>query len=1056
MTPERWATVKAILARALEEDKNRRRALVDEACGSDEALRKEVHSLLAHEERENSFLGRPLLDSALNLWKYALSSAARPATAAALECDASRAQSPRLPQSPGRPAFFWFASTLFIVFVMLYAHAARTIYTHGNTTKEFGWGTTRRGGGWIVTGVNPAGPAANLVQNGDELVAFNGDPRARVVGAGIYKRFSMPHAPYRLRIRRDALSEHEYHLQVAAAQRPAGAIVSAVFVALSMSFCLIALALGFLRPRDRLAQLGCLAGALAALTLLGIALMSYRGMDGGVTSMLNDAVWLLDPLYLALGYHFFFRLGFPTGRPFVWFGLSALLYGICIFHTGVTVILGVATFGGQEMLVALAYAYPILIDLNLFLLHSAWTVGLTIVAYSSMSAVVVRGYRQSSNRDQRRRIAWVVFGSLIGLVPLALFSIVDLVLRLSGQKNAIQSAWWIAVEHLAYIFLVAVPLTLAYAVVKHRLLDIRLVVRRTLQYLLATRILQAVLLLPILALLWPVVTNPDRSVVQSFRTGSLYSTVFLLVALVLSLKYRQQLRGWLDRRFFRDAHRQESLLGNLAREIKNLHTVDEVAAKVGKEVSNALHPSFVTVYHRLHRGGPLVLSHSSGEASHEVQDLADARVAELAAMEITTPQEVTLPSVMRSEDTDSALLVPINHSSGWLMGVLLLGGRKSEEPYGPAERLLLQSVTAQMAVAQENVWLRERVGEEQRLRTDVLGHLSPLTYNLLMECPACGLCFDSGAAQCREDSAELTHCLPVERVVGDRYRLDRRLGRGGMGAVYEAFDLHLSRKVAVKFMLGKLFGNQSVLRRFEREAHAVARLNHPNIVALYDFGRIGDGAYLIMERVPGTTWRAELDRRGLLSFGVLTQWLEQLLAGLAVAHAAGVIHRDLKPENVLVTPGPDGSAWIKIVDFGLAKLEALDGHPVKTITKDGSVMGTLGYMPPEQLLGHKCDERSDVFSVGAMAVEAITGVPPFAGASGPEILVAIERQELRLAANSPVTAHLAEALTMCLRYEASKRYQSVTEMQRHLLKSLRACVPLDSSESFAPLLTNKS
>ena len=200
-------------------------------------------------------------------------------------------------------------------------------------------------------------------------------------------------------------------------------------------------------------------------------------------------------------------------------------------------------------------------------------------------------------------------------------------------------------------------------------------------------------------------------------------------------------------------------------------------------------------------------------------------------------------------------------------------------------------------------------------------------------------------------ASELTLSLPVERTIDGKYRLDRLIGKGGMGAVYEAADLRLSRSVAVKIMLGRAFGDRQALRRFEREAQACARLTHPNIITVFDFGAVGaDGAFLVMELVEGRTLRPELNRRGHLPGPVAAAWFEQICEGIAAAHQRQVIHRDLKPENILIAATATGGEIVKVLDFGLAKMRTA-GDETAGLTHPGVVMGTAGYMAPEQLTG---------------------------------------------------------------------------------------------------------
>ena len=197
------------------------------------------------------------------------------------------------------------------------------------------------------------------------------------------------------------------------------------------------------------------------------------------------------------------------------------------------------------------------------------------------------------------------------------------------------------------------------------------------------------------------------------------------------------------------------------------------------------------------------------------------------------------------------LIAPVQDSDGQLAGMLMLGEKKSEAPYNASDRRLLGAIAKQMAVVTENL------------------------RNFLKECPSCGACFDSPAETCDRDGQPLSLLLPVVRTIDGKYRLDQLIGKGGMGAVYEARDLRLERSVAVKVMVGRAFGDESALRRFRREARAAARLNHPNIVSVYDFGGLDGGdAYLVMERIHGVTLRAELGRLGVLPPPLAAEWFE--------------------------------------------------------------------------------------------------------------------------------------------------------------------------------------
>jgi eukaryotic-like serine/threonine-protein kinase len=208
------------------------------------------------------------------------------------------------------------------------------------------------------------------------------------------------------------------------------------------------------------------------------------------------------------------------------------------------------------------------------------------------------------------------------------------------------------------------------------------------------------------------------------------------------------------------------------------------------------------------------------------------------------------------------------------------------------------------------------------------------------------------------------------RMLDRRYHVRSRIAHGGMATVYLATDTRLDREVALKVMHVDLARDDDFVSRFIGEAKSVAKLSHPNIVAVYDQGADGQYLYLVMEYVPGRTLRALLRERGWLPWQEALSVMDPVLAGLAAAHQAGIAHRDVKPENVLITA--DGR--VKVVDFGLARASAAVSN-----TRAGTIIGSVSYIAPEQVTGAKTDERTDVYSAGIMLFEMLTGRVPFTG-----------------------------------------------------------------------------
>jgi eukaryotic-like serine/threonine-protein kinase len=208
-----------------------------------------------------------------------------------------------------------------------------------------------------------------------------------------------------------------------------------------------------------------------------------------------------------------------------------------------------------------------------------------------------------------------------------------------------------------------------------------------------------------------------------------------------------------------------------------------------------------------------------------------------------------------------------------------------------------------------------------------------------------------------------------------RYRLQRLIATGGMGQVWEAVDNRLGRRVAVKVLKAEFSEDSEFIERFRVEARTTAMLNHPGIASVHDYGETqmdGEGrtAYLVMELVNGEPLNSVLKRTGRLSLRHTLDMLEQTGRALQVAHAAGLVHRDVKPGNILITP----TGQVKITDFGIAK--AVDAAPV---TQTGMVMGTAQYIAPEQALGHDATPSSDVYALGVVGYEAVSGKRPFTG-----------------------------------------------------------------------------
>src|ERR1700752_3651733 len=273
------------------------------------------------------------------------------------------------------------------------------------------------------------------------------------------------------------------------------------------------------------------------------------------------------------------------------------------------------------------------------------------------------------------------------------------------------------------------------------------------------------------------------------------------------------------------------------------------------------------------------------------------------------------------------------------------------------------------------------------------------------------------------------------------YRIDSKLGEGGMGVVYRAFDTHLERPVAIKVLRPDVTASPDRKRRFVQEAKSASALNHPGIVHIYDIDRAdlpdGPTGFIAMEFVPGKTLDQCIGKNGLslrdtLKYGI------QIADALARAHAAGIVHRDLKPANIIVAD--DGR--VKLLDFGLAKLtEKIDNDPdgaTATMmaqdspqTEEGTILGTVAYMSPEQAEGRKVDARSDIFSFGSVLYEMVTGRRPFEGATKMSTISAVLHKEPPLPSQvvPDIPSELERIIARCMKKDPARRWQSMADVK---------------------------
>ena len=273
-------------------------------------------------------------------------------------------------------------------------------------------------------------------------------------------------------------------------------------------------------------------------------------------------------------------------------------------------------------------------------------------------------------------------------------------------------------------------------------------------------------------------------------------------------------------------------------------------------------------------------------------------------------------------------------------------------------------------------------------------------------------------------------------ILDGKYRIQRLIGEGGMGAVFEAEATRLHRRVAIKVLRPELNQGEEIAARFQLEAQAAGRIGSRHIVDVLDLGQLPSGApYMVMEFLNGESLSARIARAGPMSPAQLLEVALQLLEGVAAAHAAGIIHRDLKPDNVFLTKQSDGSIFVKILDFGISKFKGTEGSNNFVATRTGALMGTPHYLAPEQASGSSAvDPRTDLYAAGVILYECLTGAVPYAAENFNELLFKIV-----LSSPIPISERVPNAdpgfvalVDRALQKQPHLRFQTAGDMKRAL------------------------
>ncbi|HEU4558977.1 MAG TPA: serine/threonine-protein kinase [Longimicrobium sp.] len=667
--------------------------------------------------------------------------------------------------------------------------------------------------------------------------------------------------------------------------------------------------------------------------------------------------------------------------------------------------------------------------------------------FVAMVPAVVYALRQGrwARPDERRRVRLVVAGLVAGVAPIIVLTLLAMVVPAFAR-------YWVRPEAartlgiVVYPAILSIPVVTAYAVLVHKALDLRLIVRRALRYALARYTIALVAAAPILAVLWVVYARREQSVAE-LSTGS---TGLLLVAAmaagVAMIVLRPRALDALDRRFFREQYDAQQILTTLVEQTRTAQSPGEMAGIVAREIDRALHLRFVATL--VFNPAARVLEAPDGALPPLALAAKLARRIEAAAAPLEVDWERPggwLPALPEEEqrwlsDPGIRLLVPVSAADGSLLGAVALGEKRSELPFTADDRRLLAAIAASMAL-----WVEVRLLAPAP-RADAAGHTALLA-GPARECPGCHRVHPPGTTQCQRCGGG-TDTAPVPLVLNGKFRLVERIGSGGMGVVYRAADLSLDRDVAIK-TLPRVSPREAA--RLREEARAMASVVHPNLALIFAAETWNGVPMLVVEYLSGKTLAERLEK-GRLPADEAVEIVATLVPALARLHAAGILHRDIKPSNI----GFAADGTPKLLDFGLARvLEAaelngggaewpgrMDGGPEPWDGGEtGGWLGTPLYLSPEAARGDPPDGSVDLWALSLVLFEAVAGRHPYAGEPAPRVLLRVYDGVVpdirRLVPDVPPP--VAEFLRDALHVDPRRRPATAAEMgQRlHALRAVR-------------------
>ena len=585
---------------------------------------------------------------------------------------------------------------------------------------------------------------------------------------------------------------------------------------------------------------------------------------------------------------------------------------------------------------------------------------------------------QRAGREERRRVALLVAGLLVGLVPTILWVFLQGVWPEFGEALPLSRAGWVI-----YPTLLSTPLAIGYAVLARRALDVRVVVRRALQYALARYSVITIAAIPALLLTLSLYRRRHDSIAQIATTPSQMLLVAVAVMGVITLRRRSQVLARIDRIFFREQYDTQRVLGELVDQCRAVGDRRQLAEVVRASVDGVLHLDSLAVLFLDDASGAFVSPEGEIRPLHLHSALAGLLSKGSGGLDVDlekrNPQVREIPEEELHWIVDGGfrLLFPLRDTRHRVIGVVALGEKKSELPFSSEDQALLARVasTVEMTMAYRNL--------QPRLADSGEASMASVAEQSAAECTTCGAVQPHGRQSCARCGAPTAECM-LPQVVGGKFLIDERIGAGAMGVVYRGVDVHLGRMVAIK-TLPSLSPDEAL--RLRREARAMATVAHRNLAMIFGAETWQGRPMLVCEYLAGGTLTDRL-ARGPLSIRLTIDIGLALSSVLAAIHRGGVLHRDIKPSNI----GFSSDATPKLLDFGIARILTAVSSAVGVASGEGggltdeelrltsatesAMRGTPLYMSPEALLGALPDESFDLWSLAIVLYEAAAGRHP--------------------------------------------------------------------------------